>query len=137
MRFLLLFLFFLPGIALADDALAPSAWENQSGSMLYLDAVDAEGRFTGRYVNGAAGYRCQGIEYPVEGQVFDPLISFRVVWIAEAETCHTITSWTGQISGDVIETEWSLVRWAEPDGDVPGADGFARYTGTSRFERRH
>ncbi|MEE2527206.1 avidin/streptavidin family protein [Hyphobacterium sp. HN65] len=121
--------------AFADEPLVPSVWENQSGSLLYLDEMDGEGRFTGRYVNGAAGYRCQGIEYPVEGRVFDPLISFTVVWIAGAETCHTITSWTGEIEGDVITTEWSLVRWNDP-GSESGAGGFARFTGESRFERR-
>jgi hypothetical protein len=120
---------------LADEALVPSVWENQSGSVLYLDAIDSEGRFTGRYVNGAAGYRCQGIEYPVQGQVFDPLISFGVTWRADAETCHTITSWTGRIDGATIETEWSLVRWSD-EAASNGEDGFARYAGESRFERR-
>lgn len=120
---------------LAQDDLVPSVWENQSGSMLYLDEIDDEGRFTGRYVNGAAGYRCQGIEYPVEGRVFDPLIAFSVVWRSEAETCHTITSWTGQIEGDVITTEWSLVRWSDAEA-ASGERGFARYAGESRFERR-
>ncbi|WP_420431869.1 avidin/streptavidin family protein [Hyphobacterium sp.] len=134
MRLLALFLLVLATPALADDALVPSVWENQSGSMLYLDTIDSEGRMTGRYINGAPGYRCQGIEYPVSAQLFDPLISFRVIWIAEAETCHTITSWTGVIDGDVIETEWSLVRWAPPDS-ATGEDGFARFAGESRFER--
>lgn len=117
------------GNAFADDLTAPSVWENQSGSLLYVDAIDAEGRFAGRYVNGAAGYACQGIEYAVEGRLFDPLITFDVVWQAEAETCHTITSWTGEISGDVIETEWSLVR-LNAEGE------FGRFEGVSRFERR-
>jgi len=115
--------------ACAQNSAAPSAWENQSGSMLYIDAMDAEGRFTGRYVNGAVGYSCQGIEYDVEGRVFEPLITFNVVWRAQEETCHTITSWTGELVGDVIETEWSLVRTTD-EGE------FGRYSGESRFERR-
>ena len=118
----------LPAQALADELSAPSIWENQSGSVLYVDAVDDAGRLTGRYVNGAVGYACQGIEYAVEGRVFDPLITFNVVWRAEAETCHSITSWTGTIQGDVIDTQWSLVRWNE--------EGPGRFDGVSRFERR-
>jgi len=128
-RFSLLLVALFAASVFADDLPAPSAWENQSGSMLYVDQVDAEGRFSGRYVNGAVGYSCQGIEYAVEGRIYDPLITFDVVWQAEAETCHTITSWTGQFDNDVIETEWSLVRTNE-------AGEFGRYDGVSRFERR-
>ena len=143
MRALAMLLALIAAPVLADDLPAPSVWENQSGSMLHIDTIDGEGRFTGRYVNGAVGYACQGIEYAVEGRVFDPLITFNVVWRAEAETCHSITSWTGTIEGDVIATEWSLVRWSDAEaeagaapGSESGAGGFARYTGTSRFERR-
>jgi hypothetical protein len=118
-----------PAPAFANELTAPSVWENQSGSLLYVDEIDADGRFAGRYVNGAVGYACQGIEYDVEGRIFDPLITFDVVWRAEAETCHTITSWTGEVSGDVIETEWSLVR-------VNAAGEFGRFEGVSRFERQ-
>lgn len=125
-----------PVPALVDELPVPSVWENQSGSVFYIDAVDAGGHFIGRYINGAAGYRCQGIEYDVEGRVFAPLITFNVVWRTEAETCHTITSWTGVIEGDVIDTQWSLVRWNDPGSDS-GAGGLARFDGTSQFERRH
>lgn len=121
-------LLLLPAPSFADEINSPSAWENPSGSVLYIDAVDASGRFTGRYVNGAAGYACQGVEYAVEGRVFEPLITFNVVWMADAETCHTITSWTGEINGNAIETEWSLVRWSD--------EGLGRFEGSSRFERR-
>ncbi|WP_421786226.1 avidin/streptavidin family protein [Hyphobacterium sp.] len=119
----------------ASDLPVPSVWENQSGSVLYLDSIDSDGRFTGRYVNGAAGYRCQGIEYAVSGRAFDPLISFTVVWAAEAETCHSITSWTGSFDGQAIDSEWSLVRWSDTGAETDSG-GFARYAGESRFERR-
>ncbi|QNL19005.1 hypothetical protein HXX25_06465 [Hyphobacterium sp. CCMP332] len=76
------------------------------------------------------GYACQGIEYAVEGRVFDPLITFNVVWRAEAETCHSITSWTGTIEGDVIETQWSLVRWSDPDRR-PELEVWAGLTGSA------
>jgi Avidin family len=128
MRALAMLLALITAPVLADDLPTPSVWENQSGSMLHIDAIDGEGRFTGRYVNGAVGYACQGIEYAVEGRVFDPLITFNVVWRADAETCHSITSWTGTIEGDVIDTQWSLVRWNE--------EGPGRFDGVSRFERR-
>jgi Avidin family len=128
MRVLAVLLALIAAPVLADDLPAPSVWENQSGSILTIHSVDAGGRFTGRYINGAVGYACQGIEYAVEGRVFDPLITFNVVWRAEAETCHSITSWTGTIEGDVIDTQWSLVRWSE--------EGPGRFDGVSRFERR-
>lgn len=113
--------------ALAQDGLGNSVWENQSGSTLYIDEVRDDGHFHGRYVNAAPGYACQGVEYRVVGDVFEPLIAFSVVWRAESEICHTITSWTGEIDGSTIRTEWSLVR--------SGADGFARHAGESVFER--
>ncbi|MEE2567717.1 avidin/streptavidin family protein [Hyphobacterium marinum] len=114
--------------AAAQGLPATSVWENQSGSVLYIDDVRENGHFHGRYVNNAAGYACQGVEYRVVGDVFDPLIAFSVVWRAEAETCHTITSWTGEVDGGTIRTEWSLVR--------EGEDGFARYSGESVFIQR-
>ena len=128
MRYLAMLCLLVSAPVLADETLVPSVWENQSGSVLYLDTIDEDGRISGRYVNGATGYRCQEIEYAVEGRIFEPLVTFHVAWIAEAETCHTITSWTGTIDGDVIETEWSLVRW--------GDEGLGRFAGESRFERR-
>ncbi|WP_421792079.1 avidin/streptavidin family protein [Hyphobacterium sp.] len=130
-----LFLLF-HSVSFADELSVPSVWENQSGSVLYIDRVDETGRLTGRYVNAATGYRCQGIEYAVEGRVFDPLITFNVVWSADAETCHSITSWTGVIDGDVIETEWSLVRWSDAGSEPGDGEELGRFGGTSRFERR-
>lgn len=112
----------------AQGLAANSVWENQSGSVLYIDDIRENGHFHGRYVNNAAGYACQGVEYRVVGDVFEPLIAFSVVWLADEETCHTITSWTGEIDGDAIRTAWSLVR--------DGEDGFARYSGESVFTRR-
>lgn len=129
MRWIIVLFLLLPGVSFGNEIVVPSEWENQSGSVLYIDTVNPDGGFTGRYVNGATGYRCQGIEYAVEGRMFEPLITLNVVWSAEAETCHSITSWTGVIDGDVIETEWSLVRW--------GDDGLTRFSGASRFERRN
>lgn len=117
------------GMAQAQSIEAGSVWDNQSGSVLYIDEVRENGHFHGRYVNNAPGYACQGVEYRVVGDAFAPLISFSVVWKAEEETCHTITAWTGEYDADVITTQWSLVRYAEEDG-------FARYSGDSVFERR-
>ena len=118
----------LPSVALAQDDLAHSVWDNQSGSVLHIDDVREDGHFHGRYVNNASGYACQGVEYRVTGDVFETLIAFSVVWRADAETCQTITAWTGEVAGDVITTEWSLVRLGE--------DGFGRYSGESVFQRR-
>ena len=125
-------LFLSSNVSLEDEAspdpMAYSVWDNTSGSVLYIDDMREDGHFHGRYVNNAPGYDCQGVEYRVTGDFFDPLIGFSVVWKAEAETCHTITSWTGELDGNEIRTRWRLVRY--------GDDGFAAYEGESVFTRR-
>ncbi|HAZ95532.1 MAG TPA: hypothetical protein DCW94_07595, partial [Porticoccaceae bacterium] len=45
----------------------PSSWANQDGSTLSITGVDSAGQITGIYINGAAGYNCQDIVYPVTG----------------------------------------------------------------------
>lgn len=120
MAVLLLFL-----TQITADFSAGSVWENQSGSVLYIDEIRENGHFHGRYINNAEGYSCSGVEYRVVGDYFDPLIQFSVVWRAEEETCHSITGWTGQIVDGEIVTEWRLVRWRE--------DGFSEFSGDSVF----
>lgn len=114
-------------LQIANGFEAGTAWENQGGSILHIDEVRENGHFHGRYINNAEGYPCSGVEYRVVGDVFDPLIQFSVVWRAEAETCHSITGWTGRFEDGAIVTEWRLVRWRE--------DGFSEFEGESVFTR--
>lgn len=105
--------------AVADQSTTPalqslSAWTNQSGSTLYLDAIDpSTGKVTGHYINRAAGYGCQNISYPVTGWIYGTAITFTTNWESSTESCNSITSWTGfyaqnQGKGQ-ISTLWQLV----------------------------
>ena len=46
-----------------------STWKNQRGSQMTIASVDATGKFTGLYVNQAAGFECAGQPYDVTGRV--------------------------------------------------------------------
>lgn len=100
--------------AFADTASKPSiqalsAWTNQSGSTLYIDAVSPNGQITGHYINRAQGYNCQNISYPVTGWVYGTAITFTTLWQSTAESCNSITSWTGFYYNGQISTLWQLV----------------------------
>lgn len=104
--------------AVADQSTTPalqslSAWTNQSGSTLYLDAIDpSTGKITGHYINRAAGYGCQNISYPVTGWIYGTAITFTTNWESSTESCNSITSWTGFYSQkqNQILTLWQLVE---------------------------
>lgn len=99
----------------ANPAAAPtlqaiSAWTNQSGSTLYIDAIDPAGKITGHYINRAPGYSCQNISYPVTGWVYGTAVTFTTIWESAAESCNSITSWTGFLNAQgQIATLWQLV----------------------------
>lgn len=86
-----------------------SAWTNQSGSTLYIDSVGSNGQITGHYINRAQGFGCQNTAYPVTGWVYGTAISFTVNWINAAESCNSITAWTGFYYQGKITTLWQLV----------------------------
>lgn len=88
---------------------ALSAWTNQSGSTLYIDAIDPSGKLTGHYINRAAGFSCQNIAYPVTGWVYGTAITFTTIWKSSTESCNSITAWTGFYSAGKISTLWQLV----------------------------
>jgi hypothetical protein len=93
----------------ATQMTALSAWTNQSGSTLYIDAVDPTGKVTGHYINRAAGYGCQNIAYPVTGWIYGSAITFTVKWQSSTESCNSITAWTGFLYNGKISTLWQLV----------------------------
>lgn len=96
--------------AAAPTLQASSAWTNQSGSTLYIDAVDPTGKITGHYINRAAGYSCQNISYPVTGWVYGTALTFTTIWESTTESCNSITAWTGFLNAQgQIATLWQLV----------------------------
>lgn len=88
---------------------ALSAWTNQSGSTLYIDTIDSNGLLTGTYINRAAGFSCQNISYPVTGWVYGTAITFNTLWQSTAESCNSITAWTGFYYQGQLSTLWQLV----------------------------
>lgn len=88
---------------------ALSVWTNQSGSVLYINSVDPNGKLTGTYINRAAGYLCKNIPYPVTGWVYGTAITFTTKWQSSTESCNSITAWTGFLYKDQIQTLWQLV----------------------------
>ncbi len=132
--FCALFLF-LSGGALAGSAdqpsvLASSAWTNQSGSTLYIDAVNpSTGQLSGHYINRAQGYNCQNIAYPVTGWVYGTAITFTTIWKSSTESCNSITSWTGFFNKGQLSTLWQLVIGGSTSTSqiVQGSDVFTPY----------
>jgi Avidin family len=88
---------------------ALSAWTNQSGSTLYIDAIAPNGQVSGHYINRAQGYGCQNIAYPMTGWLYANSITFTVKWQSTTQSCNSITSWTGFFYGGKINTLWQLV----------------------------
>lgn len=120
--------FAVSSLACADSvekAQATSAWTNQRGSTLYIDNIGNNGQITGRYVNRAPGYGCQNIPYPVTGWVYGNAITFTVIWRG-AESCNSITAWTGFIAAGKMQTLWQLVvNGSTNTGQIKqGADTF-------------
>jgi len=105
---------------------ALSAWTNQSGSTLYIDAVAPSGQLTGSYINRAQGFGCQNTAYPVTGWVYGTAITFTVLWENAVESCNSITSWTGFYFQGTITTLWQLVinGSTSPQQIAQGSDVF-------------
>lgn len=113
---------------------ALSAWTNQSGSTLYIDAIDSSGKLTGHYINRAAGYGCQNISYPVTGWVYGTAITFTTIWRSSTESCNSITAWTGFYYDGKISTLWQLVVNGSTSTKqiIQGSDIFTQTTTTNR-----
>jgi hypothetical protein len=108
-----------------------SAWTNQNGSTLYLDAIDPNtGLITGHYINRAPGYSCQNISYPVTGWIFGTAITFTTIWESSTESCNSITSWTGFYYQGQIWTLWQLAVNGSTSTKqiIQGADVFTQTT---------
>ena len=105
---------------------ALSAWTNQRGSTLYIQGIDPSGLVSGYYVNRAQGYGCQDTPYMATGWVYGTAITFSVKWENAAESCHSMTSWTGFYAQGVITTRWQLIRDGVTNKDhmIQGEDIF-------------
>ncbi len=125
--------------AFADQTAVPSvqslsAWTNQSGSTLYIDAIDPNtGVMTGHYINRAAGFNCQNISYPVTGWIYGTAITFTTKWQSATESCNSITSWTGFYYQGKISTLWQLVVNGSTSTQqiIQGSDVFSQATQTT------
>jgi len=109
----------------------PSAWMNERGSTLYIESVSPSGQLTGFYVNRAQGFNCQNTPYPVTGWVLGTAITFAVLWQNSAESCNSLTAWTGfyNTSTNAIVTLWQLVvnGTTSKDQILQGQDTFTQF----------
>lgn len=91
---------------------AVGPWTNQSGSILYIEAVSANGMITGQYVNRAPGFSCQNTAYPVTGWLSGTSITFSVTWTNSTQSCNSVTGWTGSFDANftTLSTSWVISR---------------------------
>jgi hypothetical protein len=93
----------------ASDWLKPfSSWGNEVGSTLYVESVGQDGKIAGYYINEAPSTHCKNKPYPVTGWVYGANVTFSVKWENSAESCQSVTGWTGYYSGGKITTKWYL-----------------------------
>jgi hypothetical protein len=109
------------GSGLAQSLNAGSLWTNQSGSTLQIDAVAADGSFTGTYVDHAADVACRNTPFRASGWIDGEQIAFSVRWINATVNCQSITSWTGYIGPKGLLMQW--VRAHHPHGRPSIATG--------------
>lgn len=86
-----------------------ATWTDQRGSILTIEAVAADGSFTGSYVNRATGMPCPNSPFKVSGWIDGQKISFSVRWRNATVDCHSIASWTGYLSDHAMHTEFALI----------------------------
>jgi hypothetical protein len=114
----------------STSILVPSSWVNQDSSTLSITSVDSTGQITGIYINGAAGYNCQNIVYPVTGWIYGTAITFDTKWESTIESCNSITSWAGFLYQGEISTFWNLTLNGSNSTSqiIQGKDTFTQIT---------
>jgi|SRR5215217_7266550 len=128
--FALIFLVLAPLSAQAQVTV-PSRWVNDKGSVMSIHTLDpSTGKFAGTYINNAAGFKCQGSEYQLEGSATGNQVNFLVNWKGIfVPDCKTITIWNGRIVSNRITTMWTLY--------YVGSDWrFHKLTGQDVFTKR-
>ena len=118
----------------STSILVPSSWVNQDSSTLSITSVDSTGQITGIYINGAAGYNCQNIVYPVTGWIYGTAITFDTKWESTIESCNSITSWAGFLYQGEISTFWNLTLNGSTSTSqiIQGKDTFTQITTSVR-----
>ena len=103
------------------QALFPSVWQNQNGSILKVLATGPAGNFNGVFIN--YGPPCPGAVYDVAGGIRGPLIQFQA-WKAWSLDCKSVTVWPGRM----INPTTVVVKWVMTYGgrSVRGVDTFRR-----------
>jgi Avidin family len=110
--------------AFAQSLPVPSYWTNQRGSQMKLYYMDAQGNFTGVYINNAQGFGCQGPPgFPLTGHANGAAVTFTVVWNNGIQNCNSTTIWRGTVSGRTLPTQWILIS---PNGQQRGTDLFTQ-----------
>jgi hypothetical protein len=112
--------------AASAGELIPSSWKNPRGSVMHVMFPNVTGGFLGHYTNNAPGYpHCAGVPYPLWGKSDGKTITFTVQWSGPLrEDCHSTTTWTGTIKGNVIRTKF--VIWHNGKVFKTGHDNFKR-----------
>lgn len=124
-------------ICIGQAITAPSVWENQSGSYLYIDQIKPDGQLVGHYINNDTHFHCVGTPYPLTGWVISGTntITFTVKWDNSYANCQSLTSWTGFLNseGSRITTLWQLVSNGTTSTRqiVQGSDTFVRVSSKS------
>lgn len=110
------------------QALAPSDWVNQRGSVMHLDFWSSYDKVVrGNYINNAPGYpHCAGPPgYAFWGLSDGQNITFTVRWSGIfVEDCHSTTVWTGRVHGRQLSTTWVLTT--DSGNVITGSDYFTR-----------
>ncbi len=101
-----------------------TTWVNQRGSVLTIDTIGIDGKFEGTFVNKAAGFKCQGMPYPVVGWIDGETMGWLVIWNNSYENCQSVTAWGGiVVSSSTIETNWVLSS-LQTGSSLIGSDTF-------------
>lgn len=108
--------------AMAQSLPVPSYWQNQRGSQMSLYNMDAQGNFTGTYVNHAAGFGCQNTPYALTGHANGSRLTFTVIWNNGIQNCNSQTVWRGRVTGKTMPTRWILTGTGIPP--MRGTDTF-------------
>ncbi|HEV1999332.1 MAG TPA: avidin/streptavidin family protein [Xanthobacteraceae bacterium] len=113
--------------AAAQGLPASSTWKNERGSELTVTTVDATGKFSGTYVNRAAGFGCQDEPFDVSGHAWSRRVVFSVVWKNANQDCRSITTWAGFVRKAALSTTWQLARVDPKTGRIKVRWGRARF----------
>jgi hypothetical protein len=102
-------------LAIGDTSFAQSfqanaTWTNQHGSTLTIQAIAADGSFTGSFLSRSPG-PCDNERFPVSGWIDGEKVSFTVRWANANADCEAITSWTGYRGRNGVLARWLLVHF--------------------------